>query len=491
MSNPTLTSIAILLTVCASGFAAEKIGVLPTGSQAGHYLAWRGEPVLLIGDSVTQGWLECGTNFNQTAYVDALASRGINLLMLWAFKGTDAKRQLQDRRIGYDAPELWPWSGSPDSQSFDLRRLNPRYFERLRELVRYAESKRIVVLITVHDGWTKACFDGHPFNRILGNGPLASREQYVELADYQREMPADFDSKWSRQQQNQFFQERFCAALIQALRPCANVIYEMFNEGEWYDRAQRRQHEEHFLAFFRVRCDNLLLSNSDHTAGDTPHADPKADVVTLHPQPWVGHYKDFAKGFLAAPPKPYLCSEPVPEFDGAKPSLDEVRRSLWEITLAGAGWVNQNDASFGWDQRAAISAQAAARDKAYDYAGHCARFFNHSGIRFWEMSPQPRLSSTGVCLAQPGETYAVYVAGQGGFTVGLSAAAKTRLAGRWFNPRTGEFQAAGVIEGGNAKQPFTPPFAGDAVLYLLRQARSEANPGGVANPRYSTRTLTR
>lgn len=446
---------------------------------------------MLVGDSVTQGWMECGTNFDQRAYVDALASRGINLLMLWAFKGTDAKRQGQDRRIGYDAPELWPWMGAPDAGSCDLHRFNPVYFERLKELVGYAESKGIIVLITVHDGWTKTCFDGHPFNRGCGNGPLALREQYVELDDPQREMPAVFDPAWNRRQQNQFFQERFCGEIIQTLAAFGNVIYEMFNEGEWYDPGERRRHEQHFLAFFRAHCNNLLLSNTDGIAGDQPHADVRVDVVTLHPQPWVGHHPDFARGFFSAPPKPYLCSEPVPEFDGAKPSLDEVRRSLWEITFAGAGWVNQNDSSFGWDQRAAISAQAAARDKAYDYAGHCARFFNHSGVRFWEMSPQPRLSSTGICLAQPGQTYAVYVADQGGFTVDLSAAAKSKLAGRWFNPRTGEFQAAGVIEGGNAKQPFTPPFAGDAVLYLGRQARSEANPGGVANPRYSTRTLTR
>ena len=108
-----------------ASLASEKISVLETGSQAGHYLSWNGHPILLVGDSVTQGWMECGTNFDQRGYVDALASRGVNLLMLWAFKGTDAKRQQQDRRIGYDAPELWPWAGSPEARSFDLRRFNP------------------------------------------------------------------------------------------------------------------------------------------------------------------------------------------------------------------------------------------------------------------------------------------------------------------------------------------------------------------------------
>ena len=51
-------------------------------SQDGHYLEFRGRRVILAGDSVTQGWQELGADFDQTGYVDALAARGINVLML-------------------------------------------------------------------------------------------------------------------------------------------------------------------------------------------------------------------------------------------------------------------------------------------------------------------------------------------------------------------------------------------------------------------------
>ena len=456
--------LCVLLAIASS--AAEKVKVLETGSQAGHYLSWKGHPIMLVGDSVTQGWMECGTNFDQHGYVDALASRGVNLLMLWAFKGTDAGRQQQDKRIGYDAPELWPWAGSPEGRSFDLRRFNPAYFDRLKELAAYAESKGIVVLITVHDGWTKTCFGGHPFNRALGNGPLASREQYVALADDRHQMPKEFDATWDWKQQNQYFQERFCAELIAALQPLSNVVYEMFNEGEWYDKAQRRRHEQHFLAFFRARCQNLLLSNSDAIAGDQPHQDPKLDIVTLHPQGWVGQARLFALGFRGLPARPYLLSEPVPEFGSDKPSLEEVRRSMWEVTTAGAGWVNQNDLSFGWDKRTAVAAQAARRDLAYDYAGHCARFFNDGGVHFWEMSPQGGLAANGACLAQPGVEYVVYLASGGIVTIDLSTASGKDMGVRWFNPRTGQFHPGQAIRGGSSAQEFKPPFAGDAVLHL-------------------------
>ena len=446
--------------------ASEPVAVMQSGGQPGHYLVWNGKPQLLIGDSVTQGWMECGANFDQRAYIDALAARGINLLMLWAFKATGAELQREDDRIGYDAPELWPWAGSPDDRSFNLRDCNPTYFARLRKLASYAESKQIVVLITVHDGWTKTYLEGHPFNRALGNGPLADRRDYVDLADYDREMPTQFDPAWNWREQNQYFQERFCARLIAELTPCSNVMYEMFNEGEWYDREKRNRHEQHFLTFFRARCKNLLLSNSDHIASDAPHSDPKVDVVTLHPKGWVGYFPVFEQGFHKTPPKPYLYSEPVPEFNGETPSLDDIRRSVWETTLAGAGWVNQNDPSFGWDRRTTVAAQAAARDRAYDIAGHCARFFNQGDVRFWEMEPNGRLASTGACLAHSGKEYVVYSPSGGSFTVDLSAARNVKLELRWYNPWNGQSQESGTVVGGNGATRLKSPFRGDAVAHL-------------------------
>ncbi|HNQ72391.1 MAG TPA: putative collagen-binding domain-containing protein [Verrucomicrobiota bacterium] len=456
------------LVAVSLGLAGEKVRVLTSGPSAGHYLTWRGRPLLLVGDSVTQGWMECGTNFDQAAYVEALARRGINLLLLWAYKGTNAEMQSGDRRLGYDAPELWPWPGGPDAANFNLQEFHPLYFHRLKALVAHAESRGIIVSITVHDGWAKQCFAGHPFNQALGNGPLSARWQYVELADYDHELPERLDATWNWRQRNQYFQERFCARLIGELAPFSNVVFEMFNEGEWYAPAARRRHEQHFLAFFRARCDNLLLSNTDGISGDDPHRDPKVDVITLHPQGWTGNFPVFAKGFHTRPPRPYLCSEPVPEFDGGKPFLDEIRRSVWETTLAGAGWVNQNDSSFGWDLRAAIADRMTGRDQAYDLAGHCARFFHQSGVRFWQMQPAGQVASTGICLAASGEEYVIYSPTSAPFTVNLSAAPHAKFKAQWLNPATGEFPIATVEIDGGEVRTFQPPGPDDAVLHLRR-----------------------
>jgi len=86
-----------------------------------------------------------------------------------------------------------------------------------------------------------------------------------------------------------------------------------------------------------------------------------------------------------------------------------------------------------------------------------------------KMTPQPSLSSTGFCLADnvaTGAEYLVYAPNGGSITVNLSATTRT-LNVEWLNPTGGAITTGGTIAGGSANQSFTPPFSGDAVLYLV------------------------
>jgi hypothetical protein len=49
----------------------------------------------------------------------------------------------------------------------------------------------------------------------------------------------------------------------------------------------------------------------------------------------------------------------------------------------------------------------------------------------------------------------------------LSAMNQRKLAVEWFNPATGTTTMQNPVAGGSAYQSFTPPFEGDAVLYLV------------------------
>jgi len=466
--TPALLLAAWLLSLpvigCHSPTAAapQPIALAP----AGHYLERDGRKVLLIGDSITQGWMELGAHLDQNAYVDALATRGINFLMLWAYIGITDQRA--DPRIGYDAPELWPWIRR--GAAFDLNAFNPAYFERLRSLARYAGSRGVVVLITIHDGWTKTRFAGHPFNARLG-GPLTSRSQYVELHDSAAEMPAALDPDWNRRQKHQYYLERFCDRLIQATADQPNVMYEMFNEGEWYNQPRLRAFEVHFLNFFRARTSRLTVINDDHIAGMDFRAEPACDVISEHHPNWRAKtsaseaFSYYAAMFDGSPVKPFLFTEPVPEYQGDATLHDALMRLMWGTALAGAGFVVQNDASYGFDPRCAMAARSVARDAVLDLEGHCARFFNASVRNLAAMAPCAALASGGVCLAEPGHEYVVYSQDGPTISLDLSALAGAALA-RFYNPRTGRFEPASKITGG-AACVLNKPDSSDWVLHVI------------------------
>jgi hypothetical protein len=449
----------------------------------GHWLRFRGRPILLIGDSITQGWMELGINFDQRAYIEALAKRGINVLLLWSYIGI--VNQATDARIGYDAPEIWPWVRA--SGRFDLASFNEAYFDRLHELIRLADANNIVVVIQVHDGWTKTKFAGHPFN-VANGGPLTDKAQFVELHDYDREMPLAFDPPWTRPQKHQFYLERFCERLIQATAHTPNVMFEIFNEGEWYDAQRLRAFQMHFLDFFKARTAQPLIVNDDHLHGVPGfRGEPKTDILSHHTPRWDNlpparvFFDHYSREFDATPAKPLFFSEPVPSYEGGDAATETaLLRLLWGTALAGASVVIQSDASYGFDPRSPMAARADQRDRVLDLEGHLARFLHRAGVDFpaaplrvgAATKPDGRLASTGVCLANAGAEYVVYAPQGQAFTVNLAAVKDTTFTVRWYDPRSGQFHDAGRVSGGNAAQPFAPPLQDDVVLHLQGQGRA-------------------
>jgi hypothetical protein len=62
--------------------------------------------------------------------------------------------------------------------------------------------------------------------------------------------------------------------------------------------------------------------------------------------------------------------------------------------------------------------------------------------------------------------------------VNLSAmSGSRRLSIEWFNPSTAAATAGDPIPAGSSSQSFTPPFSGDAVLYMVDTA-GHASVGG-------------
>ena len=101
-------------------------------------------------------------------------------------------------------------------------------------------------------------------------------------------------------------------------------------------------------------------------------------------------------------------------------------------------------------------------------------------VNLANVTPRASLCSTGYCLAQTpttGAEYLVYSPNGGSFTVNLSAMSSARtLNVEWFNPSTGATTTAAPIAAGSSSRSFTPPFGGDAVLYLVDSAGHAGSP---------------
>ena len=89
------------------------------------------------------------------------------------------------------------------------------------------------------------------------------------------------------------------------------------------------------------------------------------------------------------------------------------------------------------------------------------------------MTPQPSLSSTHYCLANAGVEYLVYQPSATSFTVTLIAG---RYEYEWLNPSTNAIASSGTLSVATGNSSFSPPFGGDAVLYLHSATSREHRP---------------
>jgi len=91
------------------------------------------------------------------------------------------------------------------------------------------------------------------------------------------------------------------------------------------------------------------------------------------------------------------------------------------------------------------------------------------------MTSRNELSSTGHALGSSDSAHSewlIYAPSGGNFTVNLSNVV-AQLAAEWMNPATGAKTTGASVSGGSTVS-FTPPFSGDAVLYLRRSGSSPA-----------------
>ena len=139
------------------------------------------------------------------------------------------------------------------------------------------------------------------------------------------------------------------------------------------------------------------------------------------------------------------------------------RRVIWGIATAG-GYGSAGDVRLISNTYPIFQSNWADAPGFYDDIKRLVDFWTTKGIQYWKMTSQNSLVSSGTRVyarGNAGQEYVAYAAAGGVFALNLPV--KTYQV-QWFNPATGAAINGANVPGGTVS--FTPPFSGDAVLYL-------------------------
>ena len=421
-----------------------------------------GQVVYLTGSHTWSNLQDNGTvdpppTFNYTTYLDFLTSHNHNFFRLWAWE--QAKWTAEIAADYWISPgpykRIGPALALDGKPQFDLTQLDQAYFDRIRQRVIDAGSRGIYVSVMLFDGWsvaTKSTFTlnnpwkGHPFNaanNINGiNGDTNNDGLGLEVQTLGNSTITGF-------------QEAYVRKVIDAVSDLDNVLYEIDNEGD----PTSKDWQYHMIQVIR---DYETIKGKHHPIGMTPMWPGGVDTdLTASGADWIS--------ITGTPDAPITA-------DGTKVLISDTDHLcgicgdvswVWKSFTKGHNPILMD----GYDG-AAIGLGAAgytASDPKWEairknmgYALSYAQRMDLAGA-----VPHGDLVAavaTGYCLAKPGSQYLLFIPGGGSQTLDLSAATGS-LNVEWFNPATGVATQAGTVPGGPSRT-FTPPFSGDAVLFL-------------------------
>ena len=475
---------SLLLAQSAHPQANPPIAAPLVASSNPHYFQdAKGDAVILNGSQTWNTLQDWGTDGSVTtldfnAFVKFLVDHGHNFTLLWRVE--QPKFCHLPVVVGVPpeftvSPQPWmrtgPGKATDGGLKFDLARFNPAYFHRLRARVLALDKAGIYAGIYLFTGEFlniyRCSTDGYPFtgsNNINGvddgyhSGPQGNGS--IDMAEPNRITA---------------FQDAFVEKIVDTLNDLPNVLWIVSEEAPpgslWWNR--------HLIAHLRAYEAGKPYRRPIGYAA--PILTPDS-VLYNSDADWVAPAANISPISSCGSGKP-ACKVNVNDSDHSYWELwlrtpQENRNYIWKNVLNGNSvlfmdpylvyYPRQNRNMCLAPQHGICTHPDPRYQNLRNNLGYALKFARKLNLA--KAAPQPALSTTGYCLAQPpreGAKYLVYSPAGGRFEVDLSAMPPSkRLAVEWFNPATGETLVEDPIPAGSHVQSFTPPFSGDAVLYL-------------------------
>jgi chitodextrinase len=477
-------------TVNAGG--GPSTGPLTASANPNYFKDASGTPLILNGSHTWNSLQDWGSNgtlhaLDFSAFVNFLVAHGHNFTYLWAietpkFCGLPTSASAPpDFTVG---PHPWqrtgPGTATDGAMKFDLTKFNQAYFDRLRTRTQALNAAGIYAGVYLFTGeWLnqyRCATDGYPFT---GANNINSVDAGGSTGSVTMSAPNAITA----------FQDAYVEKVIDTLNDLPNVLWLVSEEAP----ASSTWWNTHQIAHIRSYESGLPLRHpigygvlNDYN--DATITNSNADFIN----PFVRLSPTTSCGTGTPPCKVNINDSDHSNFGMWNTSAQQNRIYAWE------NFTNGNQVMFmdpyvvyypresrnlcPSPTNGICSGPDARWDNFRDNLGYILRYSRKLNLA--SVTPRSSLCSTNDCLAQTpavGAEYLIYDPNGGAFTVNLSAMSSSRtLNVEWFNPSTGATTAGGTVPAGSSSRSFTPPFSGDAVLYLVDStghAGSASTPG--------------
>ena len=313
--------------------------VLQLSQKNPHYLEFRGKPIVLIGSGEHYGAV-LNQEFDYLTYLDEIARAGLNLTRL--FSGTYREipgsfqikhNTLAPRRGAYVCP--WAQAGSgagAGEEVYDLKRYSADYFARLKDFLREAERRDVIVELVLF------CF--YYTDQLWQNSPLWIGNNVNGVGDCSRLQVYRIDKTKLLE-----FQKKLVQKLAGELNGFDNLYYEIINEPYVLFNG------ESFLGWQNCMIDALVQAESKlpkkHLIAQNIY-NRTFHVESLHPAVSI---LNFHYALPSAAGANYHLNRPIADdetgFAGQEPL--PYRREAWRFMLCGGAIVSHLDYSYTTD----------------------------------------------------------------------------------------------------------------------------------------------
>ena len=462
-----------ILSVCfLLGFSfhltAQPIALHPENP---HYLIYQGNPTVLVTSAEHYGAV-LNTAFDYETYLRTLQEEGMNYTRIFtgSYVEVPGSFGIQYNTLSPVVGQfLAPWQRVDEAGlyegegKFDLSAWNPEYFRRLTDFVEEADTRGVIVEVTLFCAtYQDAYWERHPFhpaNNVNNLGTLARK---------------DFNTL--KNQKAVEFQKALVEKIVTELNEYDNIFYEISNEP-WADNEEEALY---LLKTSRPNADNLGWILWAHSArpGTLDWQRELAAVVVETEQNLpkkhliAQNYSNFKQSLQAMEPNisiinfHYAWPEAVEmNYGWNRPiGFDETGFSgnadstyleqAWAFMMAGGAIFNNLDYSFypGAEDGTGVNQAPGGGSAQLRQQLKIMRDFLESFV-FIHMRPASNVlyhvpGMIGQVLAEPGKQYALFLSGKPGEWIKLNLPAG-EYQYQFLSPDTGALLAEGKMRGSN------------------------------------------